>query len=282
MGGSPDQAAGFRYGRCEATMYQCSGCGHTSAFKHAVQTHLSTQCPSSRLLKRKCALFVRPVDQLVLAPDASVCAPVQTAGAVTTTGDHNTVSQTVNQIVVNVHPVAGTKVVYVGSEQERQKLFDLFRSPESLRELAGCDPEEIPAALFRLWKGADAPPELHNIKVVGNRVEQLRGPDNVVSVPRSKFVKHTVGDMFDTVAKVTPGMTSDPSAVDKMQEDLTRRELPLGRKHRVSKLEAVRLHACSSKQAYDLGVEGRAFVAESSQLLNKELDHYAVETAPPF
>jgi hypothetical protein len=252
MAGAP----AFQFGRCEAMMYQCGGCGHMSALKHNVQTHLRAKCPSAAVLAQRCALFVRPVDEQAF-PGA------QSVGAVS--GDHNVI----NQVVVHVHPNA----VYVGSEEERQKLYGVFKDPASLRELANRAPEEIPAALFRLWKGADAPRELQNIKVVGNRVEELRGPGNVVSVPRTRFVKKTVGQMFDTVAAAGPeGVTAD----------LRSRQFGLGKRRQVSALEAAHLHAASSREAYDLDAPGRTFIQGSSKLVDIELDHYAREAHPPF
>lgn len=243
-------------------MYQCSGCGYMATLRHHVQTHARVKCPTGTVLAQRCALFVRPVDEATLSAGAG---GVQHVGSVT--GDHNVI----NQIVVNV--VAAPDAVYVGSEEERRRLHEVLADPDNVRELARREPEEIPAALFRMWKGADAPRRLQNIKVVGNRVEELRGPGNVVSVPRTRFVKQTVGQLFDTVATAAPA---------EVTADLRSRQFGLGKRRHVTALEAAQLHAASAKEAYDLDGPGRAFIQGSARLVDTELDHYAREAAPPF
>jgi hypothetical protein len=251
-------------------MYQCTRCSYTAPIKTNVMSHITNNCPGAEILNQKCLLYVRPLGDktfgaTVTQGDTSINAAIA--------GDHNHLTQ---NITVNVQPV-----FYVGSEEERSKLHALFRDPEALKDMfASGDPADIPAKLFSLWKGVDAPPELHNIKVVGNRVEECRGPGNVVSVPRSKYLKKAVGDLFGTVAQAS--CSADDDKLRAVQDDLDRPQFGLGKKARVSASEAVRLHATASKQAYDLDADARTMIRDSSSRLDRELDHYAREVAPGF
>lgn len=177
-------------------------------------------------------------------------------------GNNNT--QTQNNITVNVHP----NLVYVGSEAERAALFEVFQDPANLRELATLEPEEIPAALFRMWKGGDAPAELKNIRVLGNKVEEKRGPNNVVSVPRAKFVRRTVGDMVDAAVKA-------PSS--KVSQTLTSKDFKVGKKQRASRHDAAVMHSAGSRDVYALDADGRQFLDDSKRLMDRELDYYAAD-----
>ncbi len=258
---APPPPPGFEFARWEATVYQCSGCRYSSCIKTHVVTHQRAKCPAATVVQHRCALFSRPVEEQALP-----------RGGVGVTGNHNVVTTGDNNINITVN-VLPNNMVYVGSEEEKRRLFEVFKDPEALRELEGLAPHEIPAALFRLWKGADAPGELHNIRVVGNKVHETRGPGQVVSVPRTKFVKKTVGDMFDTVSR------ADAEALEEVREELARPSVRLGKKRAVSKLDAVRMHVSGSKEAYDLDTDARAFIRGSSDLVDRELDHYAADAA---
>ena len=246
------------------TFYQCSGCGYTSPTRHHVTTHVSAvaACRSKRssVLSQRCACS--------LMPAGTKAAPAQQHSSVHIDGDHN--YNVINQIVVNVHPMA-----YSGSEEERQALFGVFKDTSNLKELATLEPEEIPAAVFRMWKGVDAPEALKNIKVVGNRVEEQRGPDQVVSVPRTKFVRRTVSDMLDAVVKA-PKDESD--VVAQVSNTLQTKDLKLGKKRCVSRYEAAKMHASGSKGVYDLNPEARQFLDDSKRMVDRELDYYAADT----
>lgn len=243
--------------RFEASLYQCSACRYTSFVKTHVTTHIRHKCPTARALSEKRALFSRPLSEKGLAAAAG-------CRHNTIEGDHNVQD---NSTTINLFPL-----VYVGSQEERRRLFDIFNDPEAVRELTNREPEEIPAALFRMWKGVDAPPDMKNIEVVGNCVKERRGQGRVVSVPRAKFVKKTVGDMFEAVVAVQPTNTADPCSVEKIHNDLHRKELRLGKKHQVSRIDAVKMHVTGSREAYNLGTDARQFLNHTSALVDTELN----------
>lgn len=262
----------FRYGQCHAAMYQCSACGHTGPIKTNVQNHVSAKCPGATVIGQRCTLFFRPEGATLDGTSATI----QAVGN-DVSGDHNTFQQ----VVVNA-TASAPAVLPVGCHEERARLYGLFREQPSLQEMFGSgDLADIPARMFALWKGADAPAELHNIRVVGNRVEEHRGPGNVVSVPRTRFVKQTLGDMFQTAANAAAASSADNAVLRQAHEDLTRAEYTC-KKARVSALDAARMHAASSRAAYDLDDDARSVIRDSSTRLDRELDHYSREVRPEF
>ena len=60
-----------------------------------------------------------------------------------------------------------------------------------------------------------------------------------------------------------------------MRDDLMRKDLKLGKKTRVSRHDAVKMHADGSKDAYDLDCQAREFIHNSKRLMDRELDYYA-------
>lgn len=199
----------------EVTFYQCSRCGYTSALRQNAVSHVTSveTCRSTGagVLRQKCACTVLPAGDTRAAGNGRPRVVGLTTEVIdrSQVGDYNHMVN--NNISVHVHP----NLVYVGSEEERRALFAVFEDPANLRELAVLEPEEIPAALFRMWKGGDASDALKNIRVLGNKVEEQRGPDTVVSVPRTRFVRRTVGDMLDAVVKAPSGAEAAKASVQK-------------------------------------------------------------------
>lgn len=237
----------------DVIVHQCSVCRYASVHKHNVVRHVGAHACGN-----KEASVLTDVLQLVQQGQETSMGSNHSVA-----GDHATVNQTVTNVNVTIE-----NIVYAGSPQDQQALMDLFKNPATIRELSNLPPAEIPAALFRLWKGSDAPPQLKNIRVGGAAVEELRGPGQVVAVPRSKFIKKTVNDMFQAV-------DAAPTAeVDELRRDLRLPTLPLGgRKRKVSRLAAAEMQATGSRDVYALGHEGRKFLNDSNAAVDNELLH---------
>lgn len=251
-------------------VYQCGTCRFQSAHKKHLVAHLkrtNNTCGDATILQHKCA-FVPRADGPGDKPEQG--SSNDGAGqTIVSHGDHNTNTNThinhqINQFIIV------PSMACVGSEEERQALMDLLRKSETLENLANLPAEEIPATLLRLWKGADAPPELKNIRVVGDKVEEFRQGNRVVAVPRKKFVKKTVGDMLDTVDNVVDTLESSTAA--DIKHELHTKRFKCGRQH-VTPKEAARMYASSAKQAYSLDADGRAFISKTAEGVDKELDH---------
>lgn len=236
-------------GDVQMTMFQCSQCRYTSPHKTHVQTHMKAKCPSATMLQKKCVMVFK--------------------SQATTTNNAGRDIQMAGRDINNVTNVTVQPVFYVGSDEERAELFKLFSNPEVIKELATCAPTEIPATLFRLWKGADAPGHLKNITVKGDRIEQIRGPDRVVSVPRTKFVKETVGDMLTVAGDM---------AEDEIKDELHEPAFKCGRRREVSRVEAARMCASSAPETYRLDTRGREFLKKSKEYMDRELEYYAQES----
>lgn len=250
----------------ECTMHQCSECGYTSPVKLNVTRHILSFCPGASCVSQKCTF--RTDGGGGDGAHVSGCGGggVHVGGSFNTTTTTNTTNNTTNIVVV-------PQIVCVGSKEERDALYSIFQDPGNLRELANREPEEIPAALFRMWKGVDAPCELRNISVKGDKVQEIRGPDRVVSVPRTKFVKKVVGDMIHSVNNVPPETTPNPGRMKKVHEDLhDPRAFKCGKKRHVSRYEAMKMHTTGSKEQYDLDAHGRHYVESCKTLVDRELD----------
>lgn len=253
----------FRHGMpLDVSVYQCECCGFQRTQRQVVEEHARRKHTGEpRIAHAKFSMV--PVENGQLVPLAQIH-----------TNSHNhSYNKTYNINIVNVHAHPG--MAYVGSEEERAALRALFRNQDFLNELATLPPEEIPAVLFRWWKGADAPQSLKNITVVGNKVQEHRGPDHVVSVPRAKFLNKTVGDMIDTVTTVPPTSSADPERLSQVQEQLQVQDLAMGKKRRVSRQEAVLMRATGSRDVYSLGPDALKFITDSTAMVDRELDYYA-------
>lgn len=266
----------WHYGHFDATVHQCSGCGYSSTVKVHVQNHLASKCPSGKMNHRKCTLTMHPLG------DVSATRTGGSTSSTTITGNDNVAINgdvTINDnVTINVHvtPPAVTKV-YVGSEEERQALEAVMQDPEYVGSLAMQHAlvSDVPAILFALLRGYDAPPEHKNIRVVGERVEELRGPGVVTSLPRSKFIKNTVAHMLQAVANV-----QNPQ-LDRLKAAIERPEFAMGsKKRKVSRLDAAQLHAMGAREVYALDSDGKRFLAESKERVNEELINYEREHTP--
>lgn len=241
-------------GPLDVNVHQCTACKYTSVHKHNVLRHVESKCHGATVVSGTVTMV--PADM-----SKSIC--IGTAHA------NNHSNLTVQSIDTQNITINVPGIVYVGSDEERAALFDVFKDPANLRELATLEPEEIPAALFRMWKGADASDSLKNIRVLGDKVEERRGPTNVVSVPRTKFVRRTVGDMLDTV------VNAPCTTLDDISRTLQTPTLKVGKKRAVSRQQAAAMHAAGSKDTYSLDSTGRQFLDDSKRLMDRELDYYA-------
>lgn len=232
----------------EVTVFQCSVCRFQAIRQSDVHNHINRKraqcCTGARVLSTKCSVV-----------------PGRGHPTIIQNGNHNTA--TINNITVQ-------PTFYAGSNEERAALFRLLTDPDNLKAITACPPEEIPATIFRLWKGADAPGALKNITVKGDRVEEVRGPDRVVSVPRTKFLKTTVGDMFTAVTTVDD---------TDLQKELAEPMFGCGKRRSVSRTDAARMSAAGSHEVYKLDSQGREFLRNSHTCLDKELAHYS--SGPP-
>lgn len=267
----------------DSTVFQCSKCAYTSLKKVHVEAHVLGKCQGATVLSSKCVLPVLAVGQKVAvdektgsvaqAATTATTATGTTASANAITGDHSTINN--NTITVHVHP----NLIYVGSAEERQALEAIFRDPEALQSLSHLPPAEIPAALLRLWKGADADPRLHNLEVSATRVAEHRGAGTRVSVPRAKFVKGLVNDMLQTAARVAPENTPAPEAVEELKRELTAPDLAMPKKRKISRAEAASMRVTGGREWHGLKEEGQTFLRTSDAMVDRELDAYAADRA---
>ena len=278
---------GWKYGAFDALVYQCSACGYSSMNKAHVRSHSSAKCPAASILSRKCTLVAYELGQKpAVDPTTGKAADGVTnvsTNTVTTgdhsghsiAGDHNTM---INLTVVNV---AGPRdLAWVGSEEEREALLAVFKDPDNLKCLSNLPATEIPAAVLRLWKGADADPRLHNIEVSAKEVAEHRGPGHMVKVKRDQFVKQLVSEVLKTVTRrVKPEDTPCPGAIEDMQQELTSKELEMPKKRRVSRVEAATMRASGSREWYGLKQPGREYLRETDDRLQRELDQMADQMA---
>lgn len=238
----------------DVILHQCSACGCVGTVKVNITRHVETKCPGARVL----------TGSVAMVPATSTLAPA--TSQISIDGDHNRV----HSHDVHVH----IEKIYVGSEAEKQRLFELLRSQECVQMLSVTPAHEIPGRLFQLFKGGDAPPELRNIRVQGDKVRELRAPGQEVAMSRSKFVKKTVSDMLGVVDAVLPDSTPAPEIVQETQRDLRASEFGLGAKRKVSKLEAARLQSSNCPDKYRLDANGRAFLDKANSGVDKELAYY--------
>lgn len=233
----------FRHGvPLTLAVFQCSECAFQSAYRQVVQNHTggkrAGRCSNAEIVSEVCTLTTVPIGGTGPAIHANI------------TGDNNT----------NTQSNTTFNLVYVGSAEERQSLEALLQREDTRRELANLPAHEVPGALLRLWKGADAPPQLQNIRVHGGKVDEVRGPGNVVSVPRSRFVKKTVSDML---------VAADRHAED---ADLREPQFEVSRRRKVSRLDAARMQAVGCRTTYELDAPGRQFLASANASVDTELD----------
>lgn len=252
-----DKADGYTLGiPFQVTAYQCSRCKFQSALKNVVANHLkraNNPCGDANILQQK--FTFTPGGEPVGQPHQSV----------TLEGDNNIVNQTINNFVIVPNMAS------VGSNEEHQALVDLLKRPDTLAMLSNLPASEIPATVFRLWKGADAPPELKNIRVVGDKVEEIRHGNRVVAVPRTRFVKQTVGDLFTTVDSVVDSV-GPSSSVAEIKDELHSKRFRCGKRH-VTNREAAHMYTSGCKHQYALDADGRAFIAKTARGVDKELDY---------
>ena len=144
------------------TIYQCSGCRVTSAHKHHVERHLARKnplaaCAGARLLQCRAQLSFGE------APAAAVTNNTAVHGDVN--GD------VVNQPVTHQHIT-----IYAGSEADNAALVAVLADPAVVAELARAkEVSDIPAIVWKHWKGANAPAKRRNVRVDGNSVLEFRG-----------------------------------------------------------------------------------------------------------
>lgn len=174
----------------------------------------------------------------------------------TVNGDNNTVT-----------------IFYVGSAEENQALRDLFKDKYTLDCLRNTPDAEIPARLFELWKGGDAPQQLKNIRVAGDKVHEVRGPGKVVRVSRSKFVKQTVADMLGTVSAMDPDATPDPNAMQEIREEVADLKYQVAKKQKSSATEVAKMHLDAAPELRTADYQTREFLRRAKQNIEKAMDH---------
>lgn len=237
----------------QETVYQCSGCHMTSFRKSRIADHLARKnpkacCVGARLLSGVCTLSVGN-------PPART--NVAEAGVLAVAGDHT-------------HNTAITINVYAGSEDDREKLLRVFSDRDAVADIAGADPADIPATLFRYWKGANAPPSAQNVRVDGNTVHETRAPGaRPVKLPRTRYVRRAVGELIGAAA--TAQTSADPETMRELQGQLTQKTFAVGKKA-VSHAEAAAIYATGAPEYHKLDADGRQFVQRSHARLDAELD----------
>lgn len=277
------QPASIKWGaHLESTVFQCSQCAYTSLKKAHVETHMRARCQGAMVLGTKCVLPVLAAGQKV-AVDEQTGAVLPAGGGNTTTTTTNN-NHSFNQTTVNIHVHMPAAKAFVGSEEEEAALTRVLKDPEVIKTLADqvsyqCA-DEIAARVFQAWKGQEAPPELHNIEVKGDRVLKHR-EHGAESVPRSKFVKETLAQLLRAVTAQNKDTTGDPEAMETVQDELQKPVFRAGKRERASRLQVAKWHADGAKEVYRLDAHGREFIASSKEKLEREIDEYAryVKTA---
>lgn len=218
---------------------------------------MKAKCAHAKVLHEKCTLSSKTAAEPTIAQATNV------------NGDHNTVHTTtsvdnsVDNSVVNIY--------YVGSREELLALQELFKNADTLKALWTLPECEMPARLFELWKGADAPDQLKNIRVQGDKVHEVRGPDHVVPVTRSKFVKKMVADILHTVDAVPASATPDPPKMDDIHGTVRATKFHIS-KRAVAAPEVARLHQQAAPELRHLDSEGRDFLRRAKHNFEQTLD----------
>lgn len=246
----------------EFTAYQCSKCKYTTVMKNHLTRHIELKCKGATCASKKLSFDPghKTINNTTVHGDNHTTTNTIHGDNTTNNIEH----QHINQFII----VPG--MAYAGSEEEQRALLAILRQPDTLTKLSTLPASEIPAALLRVWKGADAPPELKNIRVVGDKVEEIRHGNRVVAVPRTKFVKKTVGDMIDTVDRATGA--DDDDVKTEIRHELHSKRFKCG-KRKVSSSEAAKMYASSSREAYNLDADGRAFLCKTADGVERELDY---------
>lgn len=247
----------FKFGQpCEATLYQCTACAYTSPHRHCVATHIERvgKCRHATVVSAKCVLHAHPPGAVINS----------------ITGDRNT--QTINNINHQSINQNIQIIIPVGSEAERDRVFNVFKDKDAMTALAAAEPEDIPAVILRWSKGPDAPPEMRNIRVEGNRVLERRANGQEIPVARDRFIKRHIADSIDACFNVAPAESAKPEVVQTIREDLSKKDLTLGSRDTVDRRTAAVMYATSDPGWYKLGAEGKSFVRKTADSVSRELD----------
>lgn len=260
----------------EATVFQCSACKLTSHRKETIVNHIQAKCPTAAVVHGRCALHMGPVQPGINASSLPPTPPTETPHQQQLTGDHNINimiadhSQTINNIT-NHTTEKQVNIIYVGSSEEYKSLRDLVKSEDTVKALWALYDHEIPARVFEMWKGAEAPDTLKNIRVDGNKVQELRGPGNVVEVPRTKFVKKTIADILGTIDTTPSTSTAAPDKMDDIHATVREPRYRISQRPTAAP-EVARMHQNAAPELRLLNGEGRDFLREAKERFDKVLD----------
>lgn len=216
-------AGGWQYGAFDATVYQCSACGHSSINNVHVRNHIAavkSRCKTASILSRRCTLQAYELGQKpVVDPATGKAATTAASGTTTantgnnaaTAGDHSTISQTINNnINVTINVAAPPDLVAEGSEEERQLIQEIVLTNERLREqLRGADLPNIPGLLFRATKGNQGPARLRNVRKKGAKVRRWTAVGMDEDTPPAKYAKLEAIEMMKRLLDILGSICED-------------------------------------------------------------------------
>lgn len=250
----------------EVVLHQCSRCRYTSAMRTNVKSHVSTKCPGASILTCKCPLVMAGSEGRATEVRGGLGATMAQIG------DNNTanITSTVN-ITVNVAPGVSS------TDLDKDEILKLLQNPEFTDSLNDrTELADIPAMIFKFTKGqyADTP----GVRVEGNRVVELVNGQPGMSTTRTKFIKKYVAMCMDILGEKGDEMGAEPGVLE-VTRQLKRPVLDLGKKRKVSHLEAAKMYATGSSEMYKLGTEGRDFLMKVDGRLQDQLE--IVRTSQP-
>lgn len=190
---------------------------------------------------------------------------------ITNNCNNNTSTSTHHSYNILTTSFGAARTVFAGSREEYNSLWRLFKSKETLDALWALSDHEIPARVFELWKGPEAPPHLKNVRVNGNALYEHRGPGNIVRIPRAKFLKKMVADILATVDAVPTEYTPCPNTWEDVLSRLQEPKYRIGSR-RATAPEIARMHHNAAPELRSLAAEGWEFLRLAKYMLEQTLD----------
>jgi hypothetical protein len=202
----------------------------------------------------------------------------QPAPAVNTTVNGNVDTLVNGDMTTNNTTINNNITIVVPTKELADAMLDALRDPEVQSRLATTHATEVPALMFQHARGSEAPGR--HVEVKGGHVIEKRPNGELKRVPRSKYIKQTIGAAMDVCVR-DAGFIDAPAVVE-TRRDLQKKDLPGPRKRgpAVSRYEVAKMYALGDQAYYKVPAKGKEYVQKTVQALDKELDGCEVAATP--